>query len=449
MKKRFFALLNIRPEEANLAISLWILIAVNTLVLELADVVATAGFISNLGVDSIPWLWILTTLITMFAAGGSLVVIDRYSRLQLVTWLLVGLAFLYLLLEFLFGFNVPSWLTYPALYLLADQQFMIMPLAFWTLANDVFAVTESKRVFPFIASGAVIGGLVGNGAAAWVTYVAETYSFGLPQIFTAIAVILMLCAVFLQLVFRNAPLRTRQSREEHASLRETINIGLDYFLNIPVFKAVGLLMLFAGLMLTINEFNFLAVINNSVSSDLEFQRFLGYYKTIQTIGLLVVQWAVTSRVLAKIQLKNAFLVLPVAMSTAGALALAVPALLGAATSRFIARTVFTAWDDPARKSLQGLVPDERRGRISAFMDSYFITTATVAGCVVLIILHTLQSFGIITEQLATWIYLSVATLSGVAAVFVSIYLRKVYDTSMLNYRLARSKRKSVLDGIEF
>lgn len=449
MKKRFFALLNIRPEEANLAISLWILIAVNTLVLELADVVATAGFISNLGVDSIPWLWILTTLITMFAAGGYLVVIDRYSRLQLVTWLLVGLAFLYLLLEFLFGFNVPSWLTYPALYLLADQQFMIMPLAFWTLANDVFAVTESKRVFPFIASGAVIGGLVGNGAAAWVTYVAETYSFGLPQIFTAIAVILMLCAVFLQLVFRNAPLRTRQSREEHASLRETINIGLDYFLNIPVFKAVGLLMLFAGLMLTINEFNFLAVINNSVSSDLEFQRFLGYYKTIQTIGLLVVQWAVTSRVLAKIQLKNAFLVLPVAMSTAGALALAVPALLGAATSRFIARTVFTAWDDPARKSLQGLVPDERRGRISAFMDSYFITTATVAGCVVLIILHTLQSFGIITEQLATWIYLSVATLSGVAAVFVSIYLRKVYDTSMLNYRLARSKRKSVLDGIEF
>jgi ATP/ADP translocase len=449
MKKRFFALLNIRPEEANLAISLWVLIAINTLVLELADVVATAGFISNLGVNSIPWLWILTTLITMFAAGGYLVVIDRYSRLQLVTWLLVGLAFLYLLLEFLFGFNVSTWLTYPALYLLADQQFMIMPLAFWTLASDVFAVTESKRVFPFIASGAVIGGLVGNGAAAWVTYVAEKYSFGLPQIFTAIAVILILCAVFLQLVFRKAPLRTRQSREEHAGLRETINIGLDYFLNIPVFKAVGLLMLFTGLMLTINEFNFLAVINNSVGSDLEFQRFLGYYKTIQTIGLLIVQWAVTSRILAKIQLKNAFLVLPVAMSTAGALALAVPALLGAATSRFIARTVYTAWDDPARKSLQGLVPDERRGRIAAFMDSYFITTATVVGCVVLIILHALQSFGIITQQIATWIYLGIATLSGIAAVFVGIYLRKVYDTSMLNYRLARSKRKSVLDGIEF
>ena len=42
-----------------------------------------------------------------------------------------------------------------------------------------------------------------------------------------------------------------------------------------------------------------------------------------------------------------------------------------------------------------------------------------------------------------------ATLAGVAAIFVSIYLRKVYDTSMLNYRLARSRRKSVLDGIEF
>ncbi|HNF94042.1 MAG TPA: hypothetical protein PLQ75_05275 [Anaerolineales bacterium] len=449
MKEKFLALVNLKPEELRLAFSLWVLIAVNTFVLELADVVATAGFVGHLGVDRIPWLWIVTTIITIFAAGFYLVFIDRYQRLQLVTWLLTGLAILYLLLEFLFAFNAPTWLTYPSLYLLADQQFMILPLAFWALASDVFDVTESKRVFPFIASGAVIGGLLGNGAAALVTYLAEKYTFGLTQIFIAIAIVLIASVLYLRIIFNKVTLKTRQSREEHASLNETIKIGMDYFQNVPLFKAVGILMFLAGLVLTLLEFNFLSVIDKSVSSDLEFQRFLGYYKAIQTSGLLVFQWLITSRVLSKIHLKEAFAVFPVSLAIASGVALSVSSVFGAASARFVARTVYAGWDDPARKSLQGLVPDEKRGRISAFMDSYFITTATVIGCIVLIILLALVSNSIITSALAITIYLSIALVAALLGIIAFIYLRKVYDTSMLNYRLARSKRKSVLDGIEF
>ena len=449
MKEKFLALVNLKPEELRLAFSLWVLIAVNTFVLELADVVATAGFVGHLGVDRIPWLWIVTTIITIFAAGFYLVFIDRYQRLQLVTWLLTGLAILYLLLEFLFAFNAPTWLTYPSLYLLADQQFMILPLAFWALASDVFDVTESKRVFPFIASGAVIGGLLGNGAAALVTYLAEKYTFGLTQIFIAIAIVLIASVLYLRIIFNKVTLKTRQSREEHASLTETIKIGTDYFQNVPVFKAVGILMFLAGLVLTLLEFNFLSVIDKSVSSDLEFQRFLGYYKAIQTSGLLVFQWLITSRVLSKIHLKEAFAVFPVSLAIASGVALSISSVFGAASARFVARTVYAGWDDPARKSLQGLVPDEKRGRISAFMDSYFITTATVIGCIVLIILLTLVSNSIITSALAITIYLSIALVAALLGIIAFIYLRRVYDTSMLNYRLARSKRKSVLDGIEF
>lgn len=449
MKEKFLALVNLKSEELRLAFSLWVLIAVNTFVLELADVVATAGFIGHLGVERIPWLWIVTTVITIFAAGFYLVFIDRYQRLQLVTWLLTGLAIMYLLLEFLFAFNAPTWLTYPSLYLLADQQFMILPLAFWALASDLFDVTESKRVFPFIASGAVIGGLLGNGAAALITYLAEKYTFGLTQIFIAIAIVLIGSVLYLRIMFNKVTLKTRQSREEHASLSETIKIGMDYFQNVPVFKAVGILMFLAGLVLTLLEFNFLSVIDKTVGSDLEFQRFLGYYKAIQTSGLLVFQWLITSRVLSKIHLKEAFVVFPVSLAIASGLALSISSVFGAASARFVARTVYAGWDDPARKSLQGLVPDEKRGRISAFMDSYFVTTATVVGCIILIILLALVSNGVITSILAVTIYLSIALVAAVVGIVAFIYLRSVYDTSMLNYRLARSKRKSVLDGIEF
>ncbi|GAB4421914.1 MAG: hypothetical protein Kow002_11080 [Anaerolineales bacterium] len=447
--EKFLKLLNLRAEEAKLALSLWLLLAINMMVLELSDVVATAGFVSNLGVDKVPALWIITTLITIFAAGGYVLFVDRFSRLNLVTWLLLGLAAIYLVLQVLFEVGISELITYPALYVLADQQFMIMPLAFWALANDVYSMSESQRIFPIVASGAVIGGLMGNGLAAGpAVYLAEKTG-SIASILMLAASLLVLAVVLIRSVFRKRPLRARQSREADVNLRDTLKVGLDYFQNLPLFKAVGYLMIFAGIVLTLIEFNFLAIIESSVASDLEFQQFLGLYKAVQTTGILLFQWLITSRILTKISLKNAFSVLPIALTTASVVALALPNLIGGAASRFFSRTVLDAWDDPARKALQGLIPDERRGRIATFMDSYFITSATILACLLLITLLSLAGSGVIGPELATKIYLTVAGLAAAGGVASSFYLKKVYDASLLNYRLARSKRKSVLDGIEF
>jgi len=375
--------------------------------------------------------------------------VDRFSRLNLVTWLLLRLAAIYLVIQVLFEAGVSDFITYPALYILADQQFMIMPLAFWALANDVYSVAESQRIFPIVASGDVIGGLLGNGLAAGPAVSFTERSGSIASILMLAAGLLVLAVIILRLVFRKRPLRARQSREEDTSLRETIAIGLDYFRNLPLFKAVGYLMICAGIVLTLVEFNFLSIIENNVATDLEFQQFLGIYKAIQTTGILLFQWLITSRLLTKISLKNAFSVLPAALTAASVVALALPNLVGAAVSRFLSRTVLDAWDDPSRKALQGLIPDERRGRIATFMDSYFITSATILACVLLVVLLSLVGSGLISLGLATKIYLAVAGLAGIGGIASSIYLKRVYDSSLLNYRLSRSKRKSVLDGIEF
>jgi len=352
-------------------------------------------------------------------------------------------------LQFLFEIGVSDFITYPALYILADQQFMIMPLAFWALANDVYSVAESQRIFPIVASGAVFGGLMGNGLAAGpAVYFAEK-SGSISSVLMLAAGLLIAAVIFTRFVFRKRPLRARQSRNNDTNLRDTLKIGMDYFKNLPLFRAVGFLMIFAGIVLTLVEFNFLSIIEHNVSSDLEFQQFLGVYKAVQTTGILLFQWLITSRILTKTSLKNAFSVLPTALTAASIVAFAIPTLIGAAISRFLSRTVLDAWDDPSRKALQGLIPDERRGRIATFMDSYFITSATILACVLLLVLLSLSGSGVISIEFATKIYLGVAVLAGVGGLMSSLYLKKVYDSSLLNYRLARSKRKSVLDGIEF
>jgi hypothetical protein len=107
------------------------------------------------------------------------------------------------------------------------------------------------------------------------------------------------------------------------------------------------------------------------------------------------------------------------------------------------------WDEPSRKSLENLIPDERRGRVSAFLDSYFYAMATLGTCVILGTLFFLRSIGLLAEPVVIMIYLGIALLAGIGAVVATVLMRRIYDKSLLNWRLARSRRKSALDGIEF
>ena len=57
-------------QHVKLVLALWFLLAINMMVMELSDVVATAGFVSNIGSDSLPWLWLVMTLLTLVGVAG-------------------------------------------------------------------------------------------------------------------------------------------------------------------------------------------------------------------------------------------------------------------------------------------------------------------------------------------------------------------------------------------
>ena len=444
-------LLNIKPGEWGLTISLLLILAVNTLVLELSDVVATAGFISNVGAQEILWLWLVDMLITLLTAGVYALVVDRTARLRLLGWLLGGFGVVYLLLAVLFFYPSPDWLRYPLLYILADQQYVIFPLAFWVLVNDVYTLAESKRLFPVIAAGATVGSILGNGLAAGSGVILQRWGLTTAPLLLLGGGVLLLGFLLLWLTFRRRAIRARQAREGQTDVRQTIQVGLDYIRNVPIFTYLAVAMLCGGLALTVIEYHFLFTVDQAMTGDpLRFQTFYGVYKTALIVTLLLVQGLISGRLLEKAGLKNSFLALPAALVVSAGLALALPGLIGGAAARFLARLVQRAWDEPARKSLENLVPDERRGRISAFIDSYFYALSTILGCLILGLLLLISALtSRLSPQAVTVVYLSLAGVAALGAVAGGILLRRGYDKSLLNWRLSRSRRKSVLDGLEF
>jgi MFS family permease len=208
--------------------------------------------------------------------------------------------------------------------------------------------------------------------------------------------------------------------------------------NVDAFRYLTLAMLGVGFALTIIEFHFFLMAQNLK----DFTTFYATFRIGQTILTLILQGVLASAIVKRIGLKNVFVVLPVVCGGVIGFAFALPGMVGAAGARLLARVFAYGLDEPARKSLQGLIPDERRGRVSAFLDGYLYAAGTIVASILLIILLGISTAGWLTTQTTTLVYLVIGVLIAVGAIISALLLRKTYDNSMLNWRLARRRRRS-------
>ena len=441
--------LNIKPEERKLVFSLVGILATATLVLELSDVIATGGFISKVGPNNIIWLWIIDMVISIFTAGLYAVIVDKTDRQRLVKGLTLGFALLFLVLRFVFSIHAPAWVSYPVLYILTDQFYAIFPLAFWAMVNDLFTSSESQRIYPIITMGVALGSILGNGLAALSGWILQRSGGETASLLPLESLILLFGFLIVQMAFSGRTIHARQAHDAF-DFKQTINVGLDYIRNVPIFTYLAVCMLLSGLAFTVIEYHFLFSVDQSVSKDpLQFQTFYGSFKIVLIVSTLLIQGLVSSRFLAKLGLKSAFTIQPVFLALGSVLALIVPGIMGAAGAQYLVRLVQQSWDEPARKSLENLVPDERRGRVAVMIDRYFYSISTIVGSLVLGLLLFLGSTAWLNQSQALFVYLGLSIAASVVAIWFAIRLRAWYEKSMLDWRLARPRRKSALDGIEF
>jgi len=447
MSEERTSFLNVRPEERKLVYSLVFILAITTLVLELSDVIATGGFVSKVGPKNIFWLWIVDMLISLATVGVYALVVDRTERVRLVKWLTLAFAILFLGLRFVFSLGAPDWLSYPILYILTDQFYAVFPLAFWAMVNDLYTAAEGKRLFPIITMGTALGSILGNGLAALSGWILQRSGGDPASLLPMGSLILLFGLVILEVAFSKQTVNARQARDETVDIKQTINVGADYIKNIPIFKYLAVSMLLSGIAFTVIEYHFLFSIDQAFTQDpLQFQSFYGMFKIVLILSTMLVQALISGRYLERLGLKNSFIVQPIALAVGSALAFVIPGIYGAAAARYVVRLVQQSWDEPARKSLENLIPDERRGRVSVVIDRYFYDISTILSSLALgLLLFFIANF----SQTVVLIYLAVAVLVSIGAIWAGFRIRARYDESMLDWRLARARRKSVLSGIEF
>ncbi len=448
-ERKFF---NLKSSEWKKIVPLLILLAVDAIVGQFAEVVATTGFINQLGINQLPWMWVISMVISVSATSVFAGVVDQSKRVNLMSWVVAGFILAYGLVALLLGIHAPDLAVYPLLYMITEVQYSIFPLALWALAGDLFGLADSRRLFPIIAAGATVGNILGNGLAALFAPAGggTVWTMGLTALMYGFSLLL------LRLTLARTPVRARNTTKADTKskfvlkIKEDLHVGRDFFANVPLFRNLALTMFLAGLGFTVLEFYFLRTVDFRFNGHpSEFQTFYSIYK-ILLYGLLWLVQAVLSSYLVKhTELKRSFTALPLTLSLGLLVMVAFPNFLVVVISQFVARVVQWGWDHPSRSVLLGLVPDERRGRISSFINSFVYAMSTLFGSVVILIFLALEHFKLLSEAAGSRLYLILALLTALGAIWFSFQLRNSYEKSLLNWRLSRSKRKSVLDGLEF
>jgi len=439
-------LFRFRPDETGVVFTLSLVLFANALARQVIGIVAISGLLSEGGVNQVLLVWFIDYAIILLTGGLQSLIVDRFNRLSLMKWLTVIMAVIFVLTRLLFTLDLPTWFNYGLLYIIAEQQFVFFPLVFWVLANDIYDMSESKRLFPFISSWNFIGVIVGTGLSALLPVILEKLSLPIESVLWFNVVLYLACYAGLAIGLRHA--RIRKTAQKSETVRETLTEGWNFLKDVPSFRYLMIAIAILAVCDTIIEFRFLVVSDAVFTTQDSYQQFYSLYRLFVTLVAFILQSTLTSRIIERYNIKNTFLLFPLFVIVTAISTILLP---GIQTAVFAIATVKLARDTvdaSSRKTFQSLVPEERRGRVSTFMDSYLPAIGTMTACLVtgaIVLISQATAF-----NNSYYLYLGITAVGGIIAIWAIFKMRTVYDKSLLNWRLKRRQRdSSVLNKLEF
>jgi len=401
------------------------------------EVASTSGFISHVGASNILWLKVADAAVIIFAAGAYALIVDRSNRRKLAIALFIGFGGCYAIIVLMFAMKVPAGISYTALNLINGQQDNLIPLLLGALAADIFSVAESKRLFGLLGAAHFAGGLAGYGFAVVVARLLNGNNAGL--LLANIAWLLAGAAVLAGAVRHIEPGTRQASKNER--LVEVLRDGINYVRDVRLLRYLTIAVLLAGTGWSVTQYRLLFKLSEAFPDTDDLQASYGAFRFAIPVLLLLVQAAGLRWLLRRWGYKSIFLMMPGVNFIGITLMLAWPGLPSVIVGAYLAKVTSGGVQGPAEKSFLGLIPDELRGRMGAFLHGVLYPFGEMLGYIFVAVVLLLTN----SAQTAWTIYGGTAWVCLILAVSAALRLRTTYDQEMLNWRWQRRRRQSLVE----
>ena len=442
MIERFKQWFPLRAGESRLVFSLGFILFANYAAMGITKVVSVSGFLAEVKDHWILLVWAVDMVLLILATGIQSLIVDRFDRIKLLAGVLLVFVLLYALLPLTFlSKSFPASISYTLIYLLNDQQWRFFPVVFWILVNDIYDPATGRRVMPIIATFAFVGTIVGLGIGA----IDAKLGFGPVKLLLLNASIFFLAYLIAQTRLRTVRLAPPAGAQ--TSMKETLTEGWEFIKTVPAFAWSALGMLAAGSVMTILLYDVLSDAKLDLGSG--FQSFYAQYNLAIAFVSIFVQ-GISAKIIERISLKRSFLIQPFVMLGSVIANFFIPGYVSSATAQGFSRVTYDTVDLSARKAFQAMVPNEKRGRVSMFIDSYLPSGGTILGSLIAFAIISIGlRFGFSRGQYSL-VYLGIGIMAALLAVFAAFRVRATYEQSMLSWQLKRRTRgASVLDKLDF
>tara|TARA_R110002167_G_scaffold158538_4_gene353790 strand:- start:1437 stop:4253 length:2817 start_codon:yes stop_codon:yes gene_type:complete len=388
-----------------------------------------ALFLSGLGVESLPFAFLIVALVAVFSSFFYYKALDKYPLNKIIEATLISSIVLLTGLGIILNFNIINiWLLY-FFYVWVAIYAVLSASQFWVLANIVFNVREAKRIFGFIGSGAILGGIFGG----YLTSLLVPW-IGIENLMFIAALFLAICVPLLSKIWK---LRV-QNLNAFKQKKRTISNADKPFTLIKNSKhltyiagIVGISVIVAKLV----DYLFSDFASASITDPDDLASFFAFWFSTFNLISLAIQLFVTRKIVGIWGVGFSLVLLPIGIFMGSLLFFIFPELAVVVLIKAIDGTMKQSIHKSAIELLSLPLPFDLKNKTKSYIDVVVDSIATgIAGFILIFIVKGLN--------------LSSSYISAIIMVLVIVWVYFVYKVRLEYFKTFRENLSVISEKIE-
>jgi ATP/ADP translocase len=382
MRAKLLNLLKIYEEE--LTLFLWA--AVLLFIIRGSGIIlnnyAETAFLKRYGVEYLPMVNMLNAVTTFFVTGFLAAFVNKIPGARLLSYVFIfsGVVVTVTRLFIPFGIN----LLYPVLFMLKSQFELLHAMLFWNMCNDLFNTRQSKRLFPLLTAGGVIGLILGSFGTPFFARLFSMDNLLYLYFFITVAGALMIHAMGRSSATLLFTEKTGVSGKKKPAMIEEIKRVYPLVKDSVLVKIVLVLTFMPNVLIPIMNYQFNYAVNEQFASESAMIRFFGNFRGVLYVVSLFLLLFV-GRIYGRWGLPVAFMFHPFNYMLAFMAFLLRFDVFSAIYARMSTNIIRTTINRPANSILIGFFPESYRDMIRPFLRGTVVRLALFTGSALILV----------------------------------------------------------------
>jgi ATP:ADP antiporter, AAA family len=386
---RLHRILNLHAGEGlpSLLLFLYLTLVLTTFIIQKS--VRDALFLAEFGAGALPYVYISVAVVTAVVVTIYVRFSSRLGQVPLICGTLALFMLNGIALWWMSGAHWPGFSI--AYYLWANTSGVVLTAQVWTLATTILTGRQSRRLFPLICSGGVLGSTLGGLIAS-----AAAKQLGTEHLILVPVVLIAACLILVQItarLYRDSPRDPAEQPEEVEtnSVREVLRVTM----NSRYLRLIATLLSLSAIVTMFVDFQFKTVIQQTFRDRDNMTAFFGSFYAYCGLLAFMLQLFAGSHIVRKYGLRLALLLLPMALLSGTAILLVYPSMMW--TGLFLKGSDGILRGSIDRSTVEMLyvpVPDSLRVQVKAVIDMLIQRFSDALGGVILLVMTQVLGIGL-------------------------------------------------------